>query len=108
MSCESPMARGTLRQERATSGKAGGSRGDSGRPARTCRCGPSSRRLWWRPGALRGAVEGAKGVKDVAHRWAGRRIRRPVSVPLLVLVAATGTAFVGTPAAEAAAHTVTG
>ncbi|TMK51006.1 MAG: hypothetical protein E6G66_06625 [Actinobacteria bacterium] len=44
----------------------------------------------------------------MAHRWAGRRIRRPVSVPLLVLVAATGTAFVGTPAAEAAAHTVTG
>jgi hypothetical protein len=39
----------------------------------------------------------------VLHRWADRsRIRRPVSIPLLVLVTATGTAFAGTTAAETA------
>jgi hypothetical protein len=52
------------------------------------------------PGRRR--LGGAKGVKVVLHRWADRsRIRRPVSVPLLVLVTATGTAFAGTTAAEA-------
>ena len=76
--------------------------------------------LWWLAGrplrTLKQAIivttrraDAAKGVEVVLHRWADRsRIGRPLSVPLLALVTATGTALLGPAAAEAAAHTVTG